>query len=86
MTRVVHPIEQESYRILRSRVDLTHLPPLTRAVTERVVHASADLDYVTGLVCDESWLISLQRACSVHPGARAPSPVSSDGGRRRLSL
>ncbi|TDC80751.1 precorrin-8X methylmutase [Micromonospora sp. KC606] len=56
MTRAVHPIEQESYRILRSRVDLTHLPPLTRAVTERVVHASADLDYVSGLVCDETAL------------------------------
>ncbi|TDB75308.1 precorrin-8X methylmutase [Micromonospora sp. KC723] len=56
MTRVVHPIEQESYRILRSRVDLTDLPPLTRAVTERVVHASADLDYVTDLVCDEAAL------------------------------
>ncbi|WBB68189.1 precorrin-8X methylmutase [Micromonospora sp. WMMD812] len=53
VSRVVHPIEQLSYRILRSRVDLSHLPPLTRAVTERVVHASADLDYVTDLVCDE---------------------------------
>ncbi|WP_446210063.1 precorrin-8X methylmutase [Micromonospora sp. IBSANI012] len=56
MTRVVHPIEQESYRILRDRVDLRHLPPLSRAVTERVVHASADLDYVTELVCDEAAL------------------------------
>lgn len=56
MSRVVHPIEQESYAILRSRVDLSHLPPLTRAVTERVVHASADLDYVSDLVCDEAAL------------------------------
>ncbi|ABP54963.1 precorrin-8X methylmutase [Salinispora tropica] len=53
MSRPVHPIEMESYRILRERVDLRHLPPLTRAVTERVVHASADLSYVTDLVCDE---------------------------------
>ncbi|WP_431915708.1 precorrin-8X methylmutase [Micromonospora wenchangensis] len=53
MSRVVHPIERESYRILRERVDLGGLPPLTRAVVERVVHASADLDYVTDLVCDE---------------------------------
>lgn len=50
MSRPVHPIEMESYRILRERVDLRHLPPLTRAVTERVVHASADLSYVTDLV------------------------------------
>jgi precorrin-8X/cobalt-precorrin-8 methylmutase len=50
------PIEAESYRILRSRIDLSHLPPLTRAVTERVIHASADLDYATDLVCDEESL------------------------------
>ncbi|MGN6609839.1 MAG: precorrin-8X methylmutase [Jatrophihabitans sp.] len=56
--RSVHPIETESYRILRSRVDLSTLPPLTRAVTERVVHASADLDYVTDLVCDEAALVA----------------------------
>ena len=49
----VHPIEAESYRILRSRIDLSALPPLTRAVTERVIHATADFDYVTDLVCDE---------------------------------
>jgi precorrin-8X/cobalt-precorrin-8 methylmutase len=50
------PIETESYRILRSRIDLSHLPPLTRAVTERVIHASADFDYATDLICDESAL------------------------------
>jgi precorrin-8X/cobalt-precorrin-8 methylmutase len=49
----VHPIVVESYRILRSRIDLSDLPPLTRAVTERVIHATADFDYVTDLVCDE---------------------------------
>ena len=56
MVRLVHPIEQESFGILRSRVDLSRLPPLVRAVTERVVHASADLDYVTDLVADEDAL------------------------------
>jgi precorrin-8X/cobalt-precorrin-8 methylmutase len=54
----VHPIETRSYEILRSRVDLSPLPPLTRAVVERVVHASADLDYVADLVCDEDALQS----------------------------
>ena len=49
----VHPIEAESYRIMRSRIDLSALPPLTRAVTERIIHATADFDYVTDLVCDE---------------------------------
>jgi len=52
------PIEVESYRILRSRIDLSHLAPLTRAVTERVIHASADLDYASDLVCDEAALAS----------------------------
>jgi precorrin-8X/cobalt-precorrin-8 methylmutase len=53
---LVHPIEAEAYRIMHSRMDLSHLPPLSRAVTERVVHASADFDYVTDLVCDEAAL------------------------------
>ncbi|MFG3601119.1 precorrin-8X methylmutase [Micromonospora chersina] len=72
MSRTVHPIEAESYRILRDRVDLSHLPPLTRAVTERVVHASADLDYVTDLVCDEDGLAAGLAAL------RAGAPVVTD--------
>ncbi|MEU8179486.1 precorrin-8X methylmutase [Micromonospora sp. NPDC049047] len=72
MSRVVHPIEVESYRILRERVDLSHLPPLTRAVTERVVHASADLAYVDDLVCDEAALESGLAAL------RAGAPVVTD--------
>lgn len=56
MTRHTHPIEAESYRRLRAAVDLSYLPPLSRAVTERVIHASADLDYATDLVCDEAAL------------------------------
>ncbi|MGH3235021.1 MAG: precorrin-8X methylmutase [Streptosporangiaceae bacterium] len=64
-----HPIEAESYRILRSRIDLSALPPLSRAVTERVIHATADFDYVTDLVCDEAALqrgvAALRREVSV---------------------
>jgi precorrin-8X/cobalt-precorrin-8 methylmutase len=62
MSHGVHPIEAESYRILRSRVDLSHLPALTRAVTERVVHASADLDYAEILIADEGALRSGREA------------------------
>lgn len=51
--RVAHPIEVESLRILRSRLDLSHLAPLSRAVSERVIHASADLTYADDLVLDE---------------------------------
>jgi precorrin-8X/cobalt-precorrin-8 methylmutase len=56
MSHAVHPIEAESYRILRARVDLSHLPALTRAVTERVVHASADVEYAETLLADEDTL------------------------------
>ena len=51
--RRVHPIEKQSYRILRESVDLSHLGPLGRAVAERVIHASADPEYATNLVLDE---------------------------------
>jgi precorrin-8X/cobalt-precorrin-8 methylmutase len=56
VARVIHPIERESYRILRSRIDLSHLPPLSRAVAERVIHAAADLSFGTSLVLDEAAL------------------------------
>jgi precorrin-8X/cobalt-precorrin-8 methylmutase len=65
--RVVHPIEQESFRRLRARLDTSHLPPLTRAVTERVIHSAADLDYAADLVMDEADLAAAHRA--LHSGA-----------------
>jgi precorrin-8X/cobalt-precorrin-8 methylmutase len=49
-------VTEESYRILRSRIDLSRLPKYSRDVTERVIHASADFDYFTDLVCDEEAL------------------------------
>ncbi|MDQ3886242.1 MAG: precorrin-8X methylmutase [Actinomycetota bacterium] len=54
--RIVPPVEVESFRILRSRVDTSGLAPCTRAVTERVIHASADLEYARDLVCEEAAL------------------------------
>lgn len=70
--RTVHPIEAQSYRILNQRVELGGLPPLTRAVVERVVHASADLDYVHDLCCDEQ---ALTRGLAA---LRAGRPVVAD--------
>lgn len=72
LTRSVHAIERESYAILRSRVDLSHLPPLSRAVVERVVHASADLSYVTDLIVSEASLAEGRDAL------RAGAPVVAD--------
>jgi precorrin-8X/cobalt-precorrin-8 methylmutase len=54
--RRVHPIEAESYRILRGLVDLSRFGPLGTAVAERIVHASADLEYADILVLDEAAL------------------------------
>ena len=54
--RAVHPIEAESYRILRATVDTSHLPPFTRNVTERIVHTTADPAWVDDLVADEAHL------------------------------
>lgn len=54
--RRVHPIEMESMRILRGLVDLSGMGPLSRAVAERVIHASADLEYAETLVLDEAAL------------------------------
>ena len=65
MVRAVHPIEAESYRILRSQVDTSRLPPITRAVTERVIHASADIAYATDLCCDEDALRTGQQALAM---------------------
>jgi precorrin-8X/cobalt-precorrin-8 methylmutase len=70
--RTVHPIEARSMEILRSRVDLTALAPLTRAVTERVIHASADLAYATDLVMTERHLEEGLRAL------RVGAPVVTD--------
>ena len=67
------PAEAESYRILRSRLDLSGLPQLSRAVTERVIHATADFDYVTDLVCYEPALAAGLGAL------RRAAPVVADG-------
>ena len=72
MTRAVHPIERESYQILRSRLDTSGFPPWTRAVVERVIHASADLSYARDLVCREEALVSGAAAL------RAGAPVVAD--------
>ena len=72
--RRIHPIEEESYRIMRGLIDLSHLEPLGRAVAERVIHASADLEYAETLVLDEAALESGYEALG------SGAPVVSDVG------
>lgn len=54
--RTVHPIELESYRILRSVVDTSTLPPRSRDVVERIVHTTAEPGWRDDLVLDEAAL------------------------------
>jgi len=70
--RRVHPIEAESYRILRGLVELSRFGPLGRTVAERVIHASADLEYAESLVLDEATLIQGLEAL------RGGAPVVTD--------
>jgi precorrin-8X/cobalt-precorrin-8 methylmutase len=65
-------IEANAYRILRSRIDLSHLPPFTRAVTERMIYVSADFDYATDLVSNEGTLAAAVAALA------AGAPVIAD--------
>ncbi|RSN70476.1 MULTISPECIES: precorrin-8X methylmutase [Actinomadura] len=72
--RQPHPVEIRSYEILRSRVDLSPMPPLWRAVAERVVHATADLEYAVDLVTEEE---SLRRGWEA---LRSGAPIVTDEG------
>ncbi len=69
---MIHPIETESYRILETRVDLSHLESGPRAVVERVIHASADPEYATSTVVDVAAVDAGVRAL------RAGAPVLCD--------
>lgn len=41
----IHPIEQESYRILAERIDLSGWAPGARDVVARIIHSTADLSF-----------------------------------------
>ena len=69
----------DSYRVLRSRLDLSGLPQLTRAVTEAILVATADFDYVTDLACDESVLAFGVRAIAAGARVVADAPSVAAG-------
>jgi precorrin-8X/cobalt-precorrin-8 methylmutase len=70
----VHRIEEESYQIMRSEVDLSRWNDTDRAIVERIIHSSADLDYanmtVVGRNASNAGLRALQ--------ARAPIVVDAN--------
>lgn len=64
-----HPIEAESYRLMRATLDLGGLDPLGQAVVERIVHASADPSLAKGVIAPEedlrAGLERLSEGCEV---------------------
>jgi precorrin-8X/cobalt-precorrin-8 methylmutase len=56
VNRAVHPIEAQSYRIIRGVVDTRDLPRHSRDVVERVIHTTADPSWRSDLVLDEGSL------------------------------
>lgn len=76
---VDEPALDASYRVMRSRLDLSGLPPLTRAVTEAVLCATADFDYVTDLACDEAVLAAGVRAIARGAPVLADAPMVAAG-------
>jgi precorrin-8X/cobalt-precorrin-8 methylmutase len=66
--------------ILRSRVDLSELPPVSRAVTEQIVAATADIGYAADLICLED---SLEAAVAALVGGAA---VIADGAMTAVGI
>jgi precorrin-8X/cobalt-precorrin-8 methylmutase len=64
MRRLVHPIERESYSIMRAKVDTSRLPRHSRDVAERIVHTTADPAWIEDLVLDEAALSRAAKALS----------------------
>lgn len=76
--RTVHAIEQESYTILRAQLAdrfpaVAAWPALARAVLERVVHASADLEYAEDLVLPQEPVLA-EAVAALHSGV----PIVAD--------
>lgn len=72
-------LEDEAYRILRSRLDLSRLPRLSRDVTERIICATADLSYVGDLVCAEESLAAAVAALAAGAALIADAPMVAAG-------
>ena len=83
---MIHPIEMESYRILETRVDLSHLDPGPRSVVERVIHASADPEYaiLAGRQEGHSYLARAARTSCPRKLTDSAGDIASSSLRRRL--
>ena len=69
----------EEMRALRSRIDLSGLPPVTRMVTERIIVSSAEFSYANELVCSEPWLEAAVGALAAGASVVADGPMVAAG-------
>jgi precorrin-8X/cobalt-precorrin-8 methylmutase len=76
----VHPIEEESYRIMRSEVDLSQWNDTDRTMVERIIHSSADLDYATMTVVGRNAGSAGLRAL------RAGAPIVADANMVKMGI
>lgn len=67
-----NPIEQESYRILEGRVDLSRFAPGARDVVARIVHATADESFA------ETCLVGDRAVAAATAALRRGTPVVCD--------
>jgi precorrin-8X/cobalt-precorrin-8 methylmutase len=75
-----HPIEEESYRVLEQRVDLSAWPDDQRAVVARVIHATADVEFAT------SMRIGRDAVPAAVEAVRRGAPVVCDSHMLRVGL
>jgi precorrin-8X/cobalt-precorrin-8 methylmutase len=71
--------QDEAYRVLRSRIDLTRLPRYSRDVTEGIICASADLGFASDLVCTEESLAAAVAALTAGAPVIADAPMVAAG-------
>lgn len=60
-----HPIELESFRIVKDRIDLSAWGPTAAQVVARVVHATADVELGQSMVLEEAAALAGVEALSV---------------------
>jgi precorrin-8X/cobalt-precorrin-8 methylmutase len=72
-------LEEEAYRIVRSRIDLARLPRISRDVTERIIYASADFSYASDLICAEESLTVAVAALAAGAPVIADVPMVAAG-------
>jgi len=73
------PMTPEESQVLRSLVDLTALPRLSRDVAERIIWATGDVSYATDLVCAEPALEAAVSALAAGAPVVADVPMVAAG-------